>query len=117
MKYIELFEKFNDKQLADIDDILLELKDDGFNIEVKRHYNGSLQINISININNSTWGIIGLKEFHFSRIEDVANRLIEYLNDYKFDFIAHDVNTNFVEKFDELSNKDLIYFQLFFSKD
>jgi len=110
MKYIKLFEKFNNKQLDNIADIVLELKDDGFSIDIK-HYDNSLQINISININD-----LNLGEFHFSRIEDTIKRLIDYLNNYKFTFIAYDLKANVINNsnINELSNKNLIYFQLFF---
>jgi hypothetical protein len=115
MKYIELFEKFNNKQLADIDDILLELKDDGFNIEIKRDYKDSLHINLSREGDD----VVSLGYFKFSRIEDVVKRLIDYLNQYKFSFIAYDLNVNLVKKsIDEISSEDyLVYFQLFFTKD
>lgn len=111
MKYLKGYKIFENK-LQDIEDILLELRDDNFDIEVSETYNKDIKISICILKGISR---TGFEIFKFSKIEDDVRRIIDYLQDYKFSFLTWKSDTKLVKKsLNDLSDEDLILFQLWF---
>ena len=69
-KIFEAKEGYQKKLLNDIEDILLELKDDGFEVCVQNS-------NIAFYIDDE----IETRNFKYSKVKDVINRLIDFLGD------------------------------------
>jgi hypothetical protein len=106
MKYLKEYKIFENK-LQDIEDMLLELRDDNFDVEVSETYNKDIKISICIPNGND------LEAFKFSKIEEDVRRIIDYLQDYKFSFLTWNSDTKLIKK-DDLSDEDIILFQLWF---
>lgn len=111
MKYLKKYKIFENK-IQDIEDILLELSDDNFDVEVIETYKKDIKVSICIPKNETD-----LECFKFSKIEEYVRRIIEYLKDYKFSFQTWDSDTKLIKKnLDDLSEEDIILFQLWFEK-
>lgn len=82
MKYLVNYKIFENNSLnyllSDISDILLELKDIGFNTEVNNHKD-MIEITISKNKYYMRYGG-RTSEFRYSEIEDTVDRLIDYIS-------------------------------------
>lgn len=74
MKYIKVFENFN--QLQDIKDIFVELQDNGYAISVHNEYNGPIYFNGSFSI--SIYKFLG---FDKDYVREYLLMFIDYMNE------------------------------------
>jgi hypothetical protein len=118
MKYLKQYRIFEDNtqdqyfQMEQIEDILLDISDDGYWVDVKDNYKKDIFISICIPKGESD-----LEGFKFSKIEDVVRRIIDYLPDYKFSFQVWGSDTKLIKKsLDDLSNDDILLFQSWLTK-
>ena len=78
-----------DRILSDIKDICLELKDEGFNVDIIPHLSpqelkewfGEVKILIYRSHMNTRYA--NLKKFNYSEISETIERLIDYLKEFK----------------------------------
>ncbi len=126
MKYLKKYKIFENK-IQDLEDILQELKDENFKINVEDNFKGGIKISISIRDEKGIHGFGGLIPFKFNVIEEYVRRIIDFLNInnwlYCYSFKTYGIgrfgscNHLINKKLDDLSDDTIILFDLWVEKN